>query len=71
MVVNGALYGWRDPTEAAHPHRDIGEMATTLRVNLPTSQIRTCGAQLGLKLNATKAPVDVLVIDKVSKPSEN
>jgi uncharacterized protein (TIGR03435 family) len=28
-------------------------------------------AQLGLKPNATKAPVDVLVIDKVSKPSEN
>jgi uncharacterized protein (TIGR03435 family) len=27
--------------------------------------------QLGLKLDATKASVDVLVIDKVSKPSEN
>ncbi len=27
--------------------------------------------QLGLKLNATKAPADVIVIDKVSKPSEN
>ena len=27
--------------------------------------------QLGLKLIATKAPVDVIVIDKVSKPSEN
>lgn len=27
--------------------------------------------QLGLKLNPTKAPVDVVVIDKVSKPSEN
>jgi len=27
--------------------------------------------QLGLKLEATKAPADVLVIDKVSKPSEN
>jgi uncharacterized protein (TIGR03435 family) len=27
--------------------------------------------QLGLKLDATKAPADVLVIDKVSKPSEN
>jgi uncharacterized protein (TIGR03435 family) len=27
--------------------------------------------QLGLKLDAAKAPVDVLVIDKVSKPSEN
>jgi len=27
--------------------------------------------QLGLKLNTTKAPADMLVIDNVSKPSEN
>jgi uncharacterized protein (TIGR03435 family) len=27
--------------------------------------------QLGLKLEATKAPVDVLVVDRVEKPSEN
>lgn len=27
--------------------------------------------QLGLKLESTKAPVDVIVIDKVSRPSEN
>ena len=27
--------------------------------------------QLGMKLEATKAPVDVIVIDKVSRPSEN
>ena len=27
--------------------------------------------QLGLKLEAAKAPVDVIVIDKVEKPSEN
>jgi uncharacterized protein (TIGR03435 family) len=27
--------------------------------------------QLGLKLNTTKAPANVLVIDNVSKPSEN
>ena len=27
--------------------------------------------QLGLKLDATRAPVDVLVIDKVSQPTEN
>ena len=27
--------------------------------------------QLGLKLESTKAPVDVMVIDKVEKPSEN
>jgi uncharacterized protein (TIGR03435 family) len=28
-------------------------------------------SQLGLKLEGTKAPVEVLVVDKVSKPSEN
>ena len=27
--------------------------------------------QVGLKLESTKAPVDVMVIDKVEKPSEN
>jgi bla regulator protein blaR1 len=27
--------------------------------------------QLGLKLESTKAQVDVMVIDKVEKPSEN
>jgi uncharacterized protein (TIGR03435 family) len=27
--------------------------------------------QLGLKLEATKAPVPVMVVDKVQKPSEN
>ena len=27
--------------------------------------------QLGLKLEPTRAPVDVMVIDKVQKPSEN
>jgi uncharacterized protein (TIGR03435 family) len=27
--------------------------------------------QLGLKLESAKAPVDVMVIDKVEKPSEN
>jgi uncharacterized protein (TIGR03435 family) len=27
--------------------------------------------QLGLKLEATKAPADVIVIDKAEKPSEN
>ena len=27
--------------------------------------------QLGLKLESTKAPVDVLVIDRIERPSEN
>jgi uncharacterized protein (TIGR03435 family) len=35
------------------------------------SMVTAIQEQLGLKLDATKAPVDVLVIDKVSKPSEN
>jgi uncharacterized protein (TIGR03435 family) len=27
--------------------------------------------QLGLRLEATKAPVDILVIDRVDRPTEN
>jgi len=30
-----------------------------------------CREQIGLKLDATKAPADVMVIDHVEKPSEN
>jgi hypothetical protein len=40
-----------------------------------TMPLRICFAafqqQLGLKLESTQAPVDVMVIDKVERPSEN
>jgi uncharacterized protein (TIGR03435 family) len=39
--------------------------------NAPPDLLTAFQQQLGLKLESTKAPVDVLVIDKVEKPSEN
>jgi uncharacterized protein (TIGR03435 family) len=39
--------------------------------NAPPGLFTAIQEQLGLKLEATKAPVDVLVIDHVEKPSEN
>jgi uncharacterized protein (TIGR03435 family) len=39
--------------------------------NAPPALYTAIQEQIGLKLEATKAPADVLVIDKVEKPSEN
>jgi len=39
--------------------------------NAPPNVFTAMQEQLGLKLEATKAPVDVLVIDHVDRPSEN
>jgi uncharacterized protein (TIGR03435 family) len=39
--------------------------------NAPPGIFTAFTEQLGLKLDASRAPVDVLVIDKVEKPSEN
>jgi uncharacterized protein (TIGR03435 family) len=39
--------------------------------NAPPSLYTAIQEQIGLKLDATKAPADVLVIDDVEKPSEN
>jgi uncharacterized protein (TIGR03435 family) len=40
-------------------------------VDAPPDLFTAIQQQLGLKLDSTKAPVDVLVIDRVEKPSEN
>jgi len=45
--------------------------ATTPAADAPPDIITAFREQLGLKLEATKAPADVYVIDKVSRPSEN
>jgi uncharacterized protein (TIGR03435 family) len=39
--------------------------------NAPPNLYTAIQEQIGLKLDATKAPADVLVIDRVEKPSEN
>ena len=47
------------------------ETAQTSDPNAPPGLFTAIQEQVGLKLNATKAPVDVLVIDHVDKPSPN
>ena len=39
--------------------------------NQPPALYTAIQEQIGLKLDATKAPAEVLVIDHVEKPSEN
>jgi len=48
-----------------------GATALAIRPDDPPSLFTAVQEQLGLKLDSTKAPVDVLVIDRVEKPSAN
>ncbi len=54
---------------------DETQFATFGRVNVPDTGkpniYEAFREQLGLRLEATRAPADVIVIDKVEKPSEN
>lgn len=63
---------WR-PDEFQFPRASAAQRASAVAAGsdaLP-DLFTAVQEQLGLKLDATKAPVDVLIIDKVSKPSEN
>ena len=40
-------------------------------MKLPTRNIAALEEQLGLKLDSTKEPVDMIVVDHVEQPSEN
>jgi uncharacterized protein (TIGR03435 family) len=51
----------------APPNPAVGALAD----NLPTSIFTALQEQLGLKLESTRGPVDVLVIDHVEQPSPN
>jgi uncharacterized protein (TIGR03435 family) len=63
---------WR-PDEFQFPRASAAQRAAAVTNGADTlpDLFTAVQEQLGLKLDATKAPVDVLVIDKVSKPSEN
>jgi len=62
---------WR-PDETQFPSFSAGQRVAAMANNdaLP-DLFAAFQEQLGLKLEATKAPLDVLVVDKVSKPSAN
>ena len=51
--------------------RDAGAAPSAASVDAPPDIFTAMQQQLGLKLESTKALVDVMVIDKVEKPSEN
>ena len=53
------------------PQGDGGGAPAAENPDAPPDIFAAFQQQLGLKLQATKAPVDVLVIDHVEKPSEN
>jgi uncharacterized protein (TIGR03435 family) len=55
-------FGGGPPPDAAPPVPDA---------DAPPDLYAAMQQQLGLKMGTTKAPVDVMVIDKVDKPSEN
>ena len=63
---------WR-PDEFQFPRASAAQRAAAVAAGADTlpDLFTAVQEQLGLKLDATKAPMDVLVIDKVSKASEN
>jgi bla regulator protein blaR1 len=63
---------WK-PDEFQFPRSTAAQRAAAVSTGADTlpDPFTTFQEQLGLKLNTTKAPADVLVIDNVSKPSEN
>src|SRR5690242_4194372 len=63
---------WR-PDEFQFPRASAAQRAAAVANGADTlpDLFTAFQEQLGLKLDTAKAPVDVLVIDKVSKPSEN
>jgi uncharacterized protein (TIGR03435 family) len=67
---------WRsDPGQAANSEKDnsvkLEPVNTSARESSELSIFAAIQKQLGLKLESTKHPVEVLVIDHVERPSEN
>ena len=63
----------RKPDEFQFPRATTAQRAAAVLTGADTlpDPFTPFQAQLGLKLNNTKAPADVLGINNVSKPSEN
>ena len=62
---------WR-PGDDQFPNMPAPQRAAAIAANDALPDLFTVfQQQLGLKLEATKALIDVLVIDQVSKPTEN
>jgi uncharacterized protein (TIGR03435 family) len=60
------------PDEFQYPRATAAQRtAVPTGPDAPPDLLTAIQEQLGMKLQATKAPADVLVIDKVSEPSEN
>ena len=59
---------WADPLSQRPGAQQRGDQQT---VDSSPDIFRAVEEQLGLKLNAKKGPVEILVIDKIERPSDN
>jgi uncharacterized protein (TIGR03435 family) len=59
------------PVAVALKEGGPGQLSAAAIVPEPLPTVFTTLEQIGLKLESTKGPVDVLVIDNIEKPSEN
>jgi uncharacterized protein (TIGR03435 family) len=71
VVDKTGLTGKYDFTLQWSPDEAAGESATATGASQLPSIFTALQEQLGLKLESTKGPVDVIVVDKVEMPSEN
>jgi uncharacterized protein (TIGR03435 family) len=59
------------PDESQFRGMGVRVPAPSTDPNLPPGLFTAIEEQLGLKLESTRAPVEVLVVDRVEKPSDN
>jgi uncharacterized protein (TIGR03435 family) len=59
------------PDQALAPAPNLNALAPPDKADIPPDVYTASQQQLGLKIDATRLRIDVLVVDKVLKPSEN